>query len=93
MGSGVSAVEDKENCPVRGSARLAGKESIDHCGSDGVNDETQMSGKKRGGGDIEIEKQKSFTGSYFQVSGGSLDDGGAVQLVGRSGRYKGVFFA
>lgn len=27
----------------------------------------QLSGQKRGGSDIEIEKQKSFTGSYFQV--------------------------
>lgn len=27
----------------------------------------QLSGQKRGGGGIEIEKQKSFTGSYFQV--------------------------
>lgn len=29
--------------------------------------DTQLSGQKRGGGDIAIEKQKSFTGSYFQV--------------------------
>ena len=33
----------------------------------GMGVDKQLSGHKRGGGDIDIEKQKLFTGSYFQV--------------------------
>lgn len=41
-------------------------ENDDGCGN-GVVEKKQLSGQKRGGGGVEIEKQKSFTGSYFQV--------------------------
>ncbi len=54
-------VEDKENSCVVGAA-------VKRRGGEGSGAGKQLSGQKRGGGDIEIERQKSFTGSYFQVT-------------------------
>lgn len=72
--------DDKENTGAVG-AEKRGKGSsnggADGFGAGSVGDR-QLSGQKRGGYAVEIEKQKSFTGSYFQVSGG----GCMVQPVG-----------
>ncbi|CAM9597839.1 unnamed protein product, partial [Scytosiphon promiscuus] len=66
-GSGVLAREDKENLHVRAVVGRRGKEGGGNSVSPETCGDTQVSGKKRGGGDMGIEKQKSFTGSYFQV--------------------------
>jgi len=56
--AGVPGVEGKENSRVVGAGGK--RKGRSEAGK-------QLSGQKRGGGDIEIEKQKSFHGSYFQV--------------------------
>lgn len=76
MGSACDAVgfeDDKENAGAAGGGKR-GKGSASGGGDGGfgagpvrVGVDQQLSGHKRGGGDIAIEKQKSFTGSYFQV--------------------------
>lgn len=81
---GVSAGEDdKENAQSGAAAAAAGV--VVGCGGelgDGVSGSScvgdkgpkgrHVSGQKRGGGDIEIMKQQSFTGSYFQVRRAAL---------------------
>lgn len=67
----MDGYDDKENAGAVGGGKGKGSSSgggdAFGTGTGSVADSKQLSGQKRGGGDIEIEKQKSFTGSYFQV--------------------------
>lgn len=74
-----SGEDDKENAQagVGGTdvRKLGDGVSGSSCDGGGgtVESKEHVLGQKRGGGDIEIEKQKSFTGSYFQVRRRGLD--------------------
>ncbi|CAN0333093.1 unnamed protein product, partial [Laminaria digitata] len=66
--SGAACGDDKENARSKIGVVGGGKKLGGNTGS--CDSEETLSGSKRGGD--EIAKQKSFTGSYFQVSPSSF---------------------
>lgn len=65
-GCGVSIEDDKENARAHTGVAGVGKGKDGNAAEGHMEKPKQLSGKKRGGDDI--EKQKAFTGSYFQVT-------------------------
>lgn len=65
---GEPAGRDKENTRA-GPGVLGDKKKTDAVP---LQAEGQLSGQKRQGRDLELEKQKAFSGSYFQVKNDAL---------------------